>query len=205
MKWGPLLLCGWPGLARLWYRGHWSSLGVAIAFSVLLNVALVTSFVWPWSLGGTFPVVAWPTIFLVWLVSATVTYRNLPALMTVTGPATTNEPADALFNQAQREYLKGDWLTVESILRRCLEKSERDVEARLLLATAYRHQRKLDEARHELRTMQRLDESARWDFEIRREQSLVNLIEQQDHPPNESSNHQSQSSPAGDNLTNNAA
>ena len=25
MRWGPLLLCGWPGLPGLWYRGNTSS------------------------------------------------------------------------------------------------------------------------------------------------------------------------------------
>ena len=126
MRWGPLLLCGWPGLARLWFRGQWSSLWIAIAFSILLNLALVSSFLWPWSLGETFPLIAWPLIFLVWIASTTATYRNLPALMTVPGHSQTSiDTSDALFIQAQREYLMGHWTEVESLITRCLDKSAR--------------------------------------------------------------------------------
>ncbi len=182
MRWGPLLLCGWPGLARLWFRGHLSSLAVAIGFSVLLNLALVSTFLWPWSLGETFPLVAWPMIALVWIASASATYRTLPDLMTAPGqPQAAAEPTtDALFIQAQQEYLKGHWKETESLLIKRLDSLPRDIEARLLLATAFRHQRKLDQACEQLDFIQRFDESTHWQFEIERELELIKLITEHD-------------------------
>ncbi len=55
MNWGPVILCGWPGLPGLWYRGYASSLLVAFGFSILLNLAVISSFIWPWSLGESLP------------------------------------------------------------------------------------------------------------------------------------------------------
>ena len=62
MNRGPLLLCGWPGFAWALVSRNTSSLLVAVGFSILLNLALVSSFLWPWSLGEIFPLVAWPMI-----------------------------------------------------------------------------------------------------------------------------------------------
>ena len=142
--WGPKLLCGWPGLPGLWYRGNFYSLLAAIGFSTLLNTALITSFIWPWSLGELFPVVAWPLIFLIWSVSAVVSYRRLSDVMSVPTSEKVAEqrPPDTLFIQAQSEYLKGHWEESASILHRLILRVPRDMEARLLLATLFRHSRK---------------------------------------------------------------
>lgn len=178
MNRGPLLLCGWPGLPGLWYRGNTSSLMVAVGFSILLNLALVSSFLWPWSLGEIFPLVAWPVISLIWVASALVTYKNLPDLMSVRAVPTLNEAqnGDTLFIQAQREYLGGHWSEAEGLLKRQLITSPRDIEARLLLATLLRHSRRLPEAVEELNNIHKYDESVNWIFEIRREQKLIELI-----------------------------
>ncbi len=179
MRWGPLLLCGWPGLTGLWYRGQMSSLLVAIGFSILLNLALVSSFLWPWSLGETFPAVAWPMIFLVWATSAWIAYHRLTDVMSVptTEKVADPERPDTLFIQAQREYLGGHWEEAESLLRMRIDKAPRDVEARLLLVTMLRHTRRLDQARLQLSDMTRYDEALEWEFEVDRERQLIELIE----------------------------
>ncbi len=179
MRWGPLLLCGWPGLTGLWYRGQMSSLLVAIGFSILLNLALVSSFLWPWSLGETFPAVAWPMIFLVWATSAWIAYHRLTDVMSVPSSEKVADPQrpDTLFIQAQREYLGGHWEEAESLLRMRIEKAPRDVEARLLLVTLLRHTRRLDQARLQLSDMTRYDEALEWEFEVDRERQLIELIE----------------------------
>lgn len=177
-SWGPKLLCGWPGLAGLWFRGQFSSLLVATGFSVLLNLALISSFLWPRSLGETFSAVAWPTVFLLWATSAAVAIRSLPDLMAVDQPPA-SEPdsaSDTLFIQAQHEYLTGNWQAAEALLRRRLDKAARDIEARLMLATMLRHQRRLDESAQQLDVMLRLDQSIGWNFEIQRERRLLQLI-----------------------------
>ncbi len=187
MNWGPVLLCGWPGLPGLWYRGYLSSLLVAVGFSVLLNLALVSSFLWPWSLGESFPFFAWPIIFLVWSISALVTYKGLPDLMSVgkKTPQDQSTQCDTLFIQAQREYLGGHWEEAEFLLRRCLDVSPRDIESRLLLATLLRHSRRLGNAASELDQLLKYDESESWLFEIQREQRLIELIVEHDRSESE--------------------
>lgn len=179
MRWGPLLLCGWPGLPGLWFRGQMSSLLVAVGFSILLNLALVSSFLWPWSLGETFPAVAWPMIFLIWGTSTWVAYHGLTDVMSVPTSEKVADPdrPDTLFNQAQREYLGGHWEEAESLLKRRIENAPRDVEARLLLVTLLRHTRRLDQSRDQLSEMQRFDEAHEWEFEMDREQQLIDLID----------------------------
>jgi hypothetical protein len=54
---GRSLTMAWPGRARLWLRGGWTDLGLAVAFAAVLNFALVTTFIWPQLLSRDLP--AW--------------------------------------------------------------------------------------------------------------------------------------------------
>jgi len=83
---------------------------------------------------------------------------------------------DTLFIQAQREYLGGHWEEAELLLKRRIDHAPRDMEARLLLATLFRHSRRLEQAGEQLGEMNRFDESLEWDFEIDRERQLIELI-----------------------------
>jgi hypothetical protein len=185
MDWGSRLLCSWPGLPGLWHRGYFSSLLIAVGFSILLNLALVSSFLWPRCLGEAFPVVAWPTVLILWMAAAFVAVRTFPALLSVGNTAheattTEAEHADTLFIEAQREYLRGHWQAAESLLERGLTRSPRDAESRLLLATLLRHTRRLDEAADQLDTMQKFDTAIAWTTEIQRERELLRLIAEHD-------------------------
>ena len=62
------------------------------------------------------------------------------------------------------------------LLKRRIANAPRDIESRLLLATLFRHSRRLDQATQQLNDMQRFDESLEWDFEIDRERQLIELI-----------------------------
>ena len=207
MKWGQNLLCGWPGLPQLWLRGNYTSLIWAIGFSVVLNLALVSTFIWPALLGDVAPAIAWPILFLVWLVT---TWGALHSIVDLSKPPkmsseqersdfsteksgiiVSDDPAElqrenshTLFNQAQREYLRGHWAEAESLLKRRLKLAERDIEARLLLATLFRHTERLDWASEQLLQLEKYDESVHWNFEIRRERELIGLL--QDEAPDPS-------------------
>lgn len=185
MGWGPLLLCCWPGLPGLWYRGRWSSLLVAIVFAVLLNLTLVVSFIWTGLFfDETFPAIAWPTLLLIWMITGWVAYQNLPDFMSVpsSSPALETESSEAiestdtLFIEARREYLRGHWAEAESLLQRKIKHSPRDVESHLLLATLYRHTRQFQLATEQLNWMEKYDESIVWKNEIARERQLLLLI-----------------------------
>jgi hypothetical protein len=201
MNWGQLLLCGWPGLAHLWLRGSYTALVWAIGFSLLLNLALVATFLWPALLGVLFSAVVWPIIFLVWLVSSWTSVNMVQKLSVPPRMSSEQERTDfsaeksgiinhddqsdlstvvshTLFNRAQREYLKGHWTQAETLLKQRLEQAERDIEARLLLATLFRHSGKLDLAVHQLEQMRRFDDAVHWNFEIQRELQLIELIRQ---------------------------
>ena len=94
------------------------------------------------------------------------------------------DSSHTLFNQAQREYLRGHWTEAESLLKRRLKLAERDIEARLLLATLFRHTERLDWASEQLLQLEKYDESVHWNFEIRRERELIGLL--QDEAPDPS-------------------
>lgn len=202
MRWGQLILCGWPGLAQLWLRGSYPSLIWAIGFSLVLNLALVSTFLWPALLGNVYPAIAWPIIFLVWLVS---TWASLTVVEQLSAPPKMSSEQErnefspenegiincdsqpdldtvashTLFNRAQREYLKGHWTEAESLLKQRLIQAERDIEARLFLATLYRHTDKLDFASDQLDQMEKLDDSVHWKFEINRERQLIDQIREE--------------------------
>lgn len=180
MRWGPILLCGWPGLPGLWFRGQWVSLFVAIGFAILLNLTLVSSFLWREPLGETFLSVAWPVILLVWTLSAFIAYRRLPDLMAVpTSEKVASElDSDTLFIQAQSEYLRGHWEEATGLLVRQIRRNPRDVEARLLLATLFRHTRDFEKAKVELTNAQKFDEAIEWRLEIDRELELLDIVQE---------------------------
>jgi hypothetical protein len=161
-------MCLWPGLPRLWLRGDWSSLAFACGFGVALNLGLVSSFIWPELLPSPFVISGWLVLGAVWLASAVRTFWSLPFL------CNSGQVDDqGLFIAAQGEYLRGHWFEAENLLHELLGRSPADVDAHLLLATLYRHTRRIDEAHERLRLMERLDGVERWRSEISVERQLL--------------------------------
>ena len=76
----PYIICLWPGLPRLWLRGDWVALVIAVAFGAALNLVLVSSFVWPELLPPSMNQVGWLVLGIVWLASVFQAYRCLPQL-----------------------------------------------------------------------------------------------------------------------------
>lgn len=179
MNWGPVLLCCWPGLPGLWFRGRWSSLVLAISFSIVLNMAIISTFIWTGIFADpTFVAIAWPVILTIWAATAWIGIQNLPDVMSVKSRdgQTVLDSSDALFLDARGEYLKGNWETAQRLLLTQLSQTPRDVESRLLLATLYRHTRQFESAYQQLETLEMFDESATWESEIQRERKLLELI-----------------------------
>ncbi len=164
-------LCLWPGLAGLWLRGQWGSLGLAVSFSLLLNLALAGSFVWPDLPGPHFSLVAWPLLAVAWLVSLGISWKSLDRMADPRQFAGAGD--DTLFIQAQTEYLKGDWELCEQLLVRRLTDHPRDLASRLLLATTLRRAGRRDTARQHLDTIQKIDGWQIWQAEIHRERGLL--------------------------------
>ncbi len=171
-----LLTCLWPGLAPLWWRGHWAGLVEAVAFATGLNLLLTATFVWPEWVERPWPILGWLVLSGVWVVACWRNWRKLPTLV----DDQLDAASQALFVQAQTEYLKGNWYDAEKFLQQLLVRRPRDIEGLLLTATLLRHTRRLDEAGIMLDKLERLQGAGRWLLEIAQErQKLQRLAAEQ--------------------------
>jgi hypothetical protein len=161
--------CVWPGLAQLWLSGSWSSLGLAICFGLVLNLALASTLVWTELLPPLVRSASWVLAAVMWTVSAVSSYRWLGML----GADRSDAMADAWYASGVEEYLQGHWFEAEAMFRRLVDHNGQDVEARLMLATLFRHTDRADEAREQLAGLQRMADADRWSPEIGRELSYL--------------------------------
>jgi hypothetical protein len=166
VRWAAIL---WPGLPQLWWQGAWSGLALAVGFAVLLDIAVLSTWVWTELLDLPFRLFAWCGVLLFWLGSSVAGALQMPALLRVPAP----ELLDQLFNQAQREYLKANWFECEVAINRLLEEKPGDVDALVLLASMLRRLGHGEEARQQLRTLATLEGAGKWQLEIAREWQLL--------------------------------
>lgn len=162
----------WPGLQSLWQSGQVSGLIQATTFSLLLNLCLVTTCIWPGWIEPGLQRALWLGLCGYWGLSFWAAFRNH-------GNVTRSGDPGALFIKAQDEYLKGDWYGAERILRKLLRWQPQDAEARLMLATLLRHTMRLEEARLELRRLQKVAHAAYWHPELVREWQYLEKLSQQ--------------------------
>lgn len=179
----------WPGLPHLWISGSWAGLTLALSFTILLNVLMVTTLVWTEWLPRRVQLACGAVLGVIWIAALVETRLELRRLAARRGedregdarwPGGIGEPveadqrqADGLLRQAQAAYLSGDWLAAERTLLELLRVSRRDVEGQLLLATLWRHCGRLTEAECQLDRLDRLEDAACWEFEISRERELI--------------------------------
>lgn len=175
MNWRTGMAC-WPGLAGLWLRGRLWSLVQAAAFSLVLNFALVTTFVWPrliatelptWAI----PLTAWVLVLWFWVMG----WRSSRGFLRLEAARSLqpDEDSDERFCEAQHHYLKGHWLEAEAQLLKILGRCPGDVESRLLLATVYRRSGQSDKARLELKELSQLPSAAEWQEEMLHEARIL--------------------------------
>ena len=153
----------------MWWRGDWRALLAALAFAAAVNLGLVSGLVWKESLPNGLLAAGWSAIGLIWLVSAWHGWRMLAKLR---GDNASCEKQD-LFVRAQTEYLNRHWLEAEELLLKRLACRDEDAEARLLLATLYRHTGRVAEADECLTRLERMDGGDRWIVEVVRERRLL--------------------------------
>lgn len=165
MPWATYL---WPGLPQLWQQGRWSALGLAVGFGLLVNLALMASFVWVELLAPVWLRLLWLVIVGSWTAAAAATawygWGVAPRKA---------QSAEAMFREALTEYLKENWFEAERTLLKLLEAHPGDVEARLLLATLLRHNQRYREALAHLARLDLLQDADRWALEISVEKQLL--------------------------------
>ena len=169
MRPSALVTCLWPGLAPLWWRGVWSGLYEAAAFTLGFNLLLVATFVWPQWIGSPWPMLGWVAVAVFWLSACWRAWRNLPNLV----DSRPDAQSEVLFTRAQAEYLKGNWYDAEKQVEQLLARRPRDVEGLLLLATLQRHTQRTSAAQATLERLQRLDGAERWTLEIHHERTQL--------------------------------
>lgn len=152
----------WPGLPWAWLRGSVSGLVLALAFAVSIDIALVTTFIWPGLVELPLTVGLWTAVGVLWLVSAVSAAAAFPPPLAVARSA----EADELFVKARDAYLARDWLQAEARIRDLLKAAPTDGEAQLLHATLMRRTGRPNEARRALDQLARSDSGAAWLHEI---------------------------------------
>jgi hypothetical protein len=170
MRWA---MYAWPGLPHVWIRGSWAALVVAVAAGVLLNLTLLSTVVWTELLAEGLRKALWLGLLIGWPAAALFEAAWLRREMSRERPDAPVEPGEATFEEAQEHYLKGNWFEAERVLGILLRRNVRDLEARLMLATMYRHTRRLDEAARQLDSLDRCEGAERWQWEIGRERELL--------------------------------
>lgn len=165
----PWATCLWPGLPQLWVRGSWSALAVAVTGAVLLNLALLGSFGWSELVGPDVRRALWAALGIVWAVAA---IASVAWSRRLADRGQADSTVDT-FGEALGHYLRGDWFQAERALGDLLRRDARDLDARLMLATLFRHTGRYDEARGQLDVLVRLEGIAKWELEVRRERELL--------------------------------
>jgi tetratricopeptide (TPR) repeat protein len=166
----------WPGLPWLWLRGSLGGLILAVGFAVVLDVAILTTWIWSELVDRQVSVGIWSAAGAVWLVATVSALASFPPAI----PKPRDAAADALFRAARDAYLAKDWLAAETKLRALLVLAPTDGEAQLLLATLLRRVGRRAEARTALEKLSRSDSGIPWQSPISRELALLDRDSQND-------------------------
>ncbi len=159
----------WPGLPWLWLRGSMAGLVLAVAFAVTVDVAIVTTFIWPDLVELPLTIGCWTAVGVIWLASTVSAIAAFPAPLASPSPA----EVDPLFRRARDAYLARDWLAAELRLREVLDMAPTDGEAQLLLGTLLRRVGRLEEARIAFEKLASSDSGAPWRQAITAELRLI--------------------------------
>ncbi len=159
---------------------------MALAFSVLLNVLVLATLVWPAWLETRLKFACGATAFALWLAALWETrgeLRRLAAEREAAENAAETEtipiplpPNDNLLGEAQTSYLRGDWLAAERRLREAIRRDRDDFEARFWLVSVLRNAGRCRQAERLLRRVERLDAAAAWRHEIADERQRLDQL-----------------------------
>ncbi len=151
---------------------------LAVGFTALVNVLAAATLVWTEWLAGNVRWAAVGTLAVVWLLSwveSRADWRRLLSELSLVEPVAADaaETANRWFREAQAQYLAGDWVSAEQALLKLLKQDSRDAEARLMLATLWRHEGRQDAAIEELDRLELLETAAPWKNEIAWERERI--------------------------------
>ncbi len=159
----------WPGLPQMWLHGNWSGLVIALGAAALLDVLLLISFGWTELIGESLRNILWPIFAVAWIAAIVWSRRQCRRQVVVESLERKEDP----FHEALDHYLKGDNYQAEQILEGLLRRNVRDLDARLMLATLLRRDKRLDEATEHLDILGCFEGGEKWELEIQQERNLL--------------------------------
>lgn len=150
-------------------------MAVAVGFTALANTMLLASLVWREWFSGDALRIGYAALAGIWLLAwwhSRAERRAARAEANADGTAEHAETnarqsqLDQMYRDAQARYLENDWVAAEQLLLKLLKQDARDVDARLMLATLWRHQGRREEALRQLDRLERLEAADKWRQEI---------------------------------------
>src|SRR5260221_4796284 len=108
MPWATYL---WPGLPQLWYSGMWSGLVLAVGFAAVIDLLLLSSFVWVELLSPLHLRLGWLAVGSLWGAAALMSAWSGSRWVTSQSAAS----AEVLFREALNGYLQGSWVAPVTI------------------------------------------------------------------------------------------
>jgi len=169
----------WPGARGIFRFGRWSFLAIAMTFSILTCAILLVHFHWTEVFSREVQKLSWFVYFISWVALATKASRLEKRILKNECPPASEKD---ILHDAQLHYLQGNWFETECCLNMLLKRNPRDVNAMLMLATLYRHNKRLEEAVPMVKNLDLLEESALWKFEIRAEKKKLRQALSQKKP-----------------------
>lgn len=197
----PKIAYFWPGLPQLWLRGSWAGLAIAVVFTALVNVLILSTAVFHEWIPLEYKLAGYSVVAACWLVGWWQSVRQTAdesASISQHGDATidgaeavvglASGQREQLYRDAQRVYLRGDWVAAEQMLLKLLKLDTRDAESRLMLATLWRRQGRHREALRQLDKLSRLEAGEPWHNEIavERDRNAAALDEEANPPASDS-------------------
>jgi hypothetical protein len=159
----------WPGLPQTVLFGNWSGLVLALAAAIVFDVLLLVSFGWTELISPSLRNTFWVAFAAAWVVGLVWSKKQCGRQAAVCSL----RPDEDTFGQAVECYLKGDARQTEQILNNLLRRNVRDVDARLMLATLLRREKRFDEAMRQLDTLAKFEAAGKWEVEIQEERDLL--------------------------------
>ena len=182
----PIIFTFWPGLPQLWLYGRWTGLVKAVVFAAFLNFVLTATYLQTGLISKNSLVGCWMAVGLLWTLAI---FRNDRAVKKAQQQDVPEDSAERneLFALAQSEYLRGHLDEAENLLERVIWLEPADLDARLYLATIYRHRGRLHQSGKQLDLMEKFEQASKWQFQIADERKMLAELEEELRGPDSDS------------------
>lgn len=159
----------WPGLSLLWPHGSWLGFALAVGMAAIFDVLLLASFGWDELVGHDLRMVLWAAFAGAWAAALAWSIHRSRRERA----ARCADVKEDGFGEAVGCYLQGDYYEAEQILQTLVRRNDRDLDARLLLATLWRRSGRFEEATRQLDLMVRFEGAEKWELEIQDERERL--------------------------------